>query len=237
MTRPGYAIVSPVDPPRDRHRSLTCRLGCSHTRVDVYRTGAGGTVDLPARPEQLCVPGTGDATVDGERPESRSPLVLVPAGTSANVGGGTATTWLVVSAPVDAASGGPPVTVGVEDLAFEEPATSDVETARLTGRLGCRGMKANVRRLEPGQAVPYHTEGTQEELFVPLDGAGLLRVDGETHPVEPGSVSRVAPDVPRSAVNQGGRTVLWLMVGAPPTGDQDEWDPGVETLEWPVPDS
>lgn len=94
-------------------------------------------------------------------------------------------------------------------------------------------MKANVRRLDPGQAVPYHTEGSQEELFVPLDGAGRLLVAGETHEVEPGSVGRVAPDVPRSAVNSGSLAVHWLMVGAPPTGGPDEWDPGAEILEWP----
>ena len=233
MTSAGYAVVPPPDLPVGNHRSLTDRLGCSHTSVEVYRTGPGESVDLPAESEQLCVPLSGDVTVDAEHVESPSPLVHAPAGTVAAIGSGAATAWLVVGAPVDDAPGGPTVTVDVGELAFEEPSTSDVATARLTGRLGLRGMKANVRRLEPGQAVPYHTEGTQEELFVPLDGAGVLRVDGGGHPVERGSVSRVAPSVPRAAVNVGDRPVHWLMVGAPPTDAPDEWDPGAEIHEWP----
>lgn len=233
MAGARYAVVSPLDLAGERHRSLADRLGCSHVRVDAHRTGADGPVTLPAGPEQLCVPTSGTATVDGDRPTARSPILAVPAGTSAAIGGDGPATWLVVGAAVEGVGGGSPRTVDVGALTFVEPATSDVATARLTGRLGLRGMKANVRRLDPGQAVPYHTEGGQEELFVPLDGAGILRVDGEIHHVERGGVGRVAPPVPRGAVNAGDRPVHWLMVGAPPTGGPDEWDPGAEIHGWP----
>lgn len=106
-------------------------------------------------------------------------------------------------------------------------------TARLTAPLGCLGTKANVRLLRPSDAVPYHTEGNQEELFVPLDGPGVLRVAGRTHELEEGDVARVAPEVPRGAVNEADDAVQWLVIGAPPTGGADEWDPDVEILEWP----
>ena len=123
--------------------------------------------------------------------------------------------------------------VEVEGRSFEVPTTSDIPTARLTDRLGCRGMKVNARRLKPGDAVPYHTEGTQEELFVPLDGAGTIRVDGQSRPAPTNSVTRVAPALPRSAANPGERDQVWLMVGSPPSGSADEWDPGAEIHEGP----
>lgn len=119
------------------------------------------------------------------------------------------------------------------DVAFAPPSTSDVDIARLTARLGCTGMKVNLRRLDPGQAVPYHTEGTQEELFVPLDGPGTILIDGERHHVPTGSVTRVSPETPRSVLNSGNDRRTWLMIGAPPTGPSDGWDPGAEILEWP----
>ena len=93
-------------------------------------------------------------------------------------------------------------------------------------------MKVNVRRLDQGEAVPYHTEGSQEEIYVPLDGPGKLRVGGTTLPVKRGTVCRFAPEIPRSAVNPTSQRVRWLMVGAPPTGDADEWDPGAKVRVW-----
>ena len=116
-------------------------------------------------------------------------------------------------------------------VAFAPPATSDVPIARLTASLGCTGMKVNLRRLAPGQVVPYHVEGSQEELFVPLDGPGTVRIDDEIHHVPAGGVVRVAPPVPRSVTNESAESRCWFMVGAPPTGGPDEWDPGAEILE------
>lgn len=243
-THPGDAIVSPSDvdwstaEAGGQRVSLSSRLGCSDTSVEVYRTRADAYVSLPTRLEQLCVPidGPGTLSADGTHPVSEDALGFVSAGTAATIASETDATWLVVSAPADQSPGWSPVVVDAGDLAFEVPTTSDILTARLTDRLGCRGMKVNVRRLKPGDVVPYHTEGTQEELFVPIDGDGIVRVDGAAHAVSRGSVTRVAPEHPRSAVNRGQEDVLWLMVGAPPTGGADEWDPGAEIHEWPHPD-
>ncbi|MFB6353219.1 MAG: cupin domain-containing protein [Halobacteriales archaeon] len=134
--------------------------------------------------------------------------------------------------------GSPAVTVGrwptavdLDDAAFVVPETSDVATAFPTDPLGCAGMKANARRLAPGQAVPAHTEGDQEELFVPVRGPASIRIAGERFDTPPGTVARVAPEVPRSAVNPAGTDAVWVMVGAPPTGGPRDWDPGAEVVE------
>lgn len=92
-------------------------------------------------------------------------------------------------------------------------------------------MKVNARLLEPGDVVPYHTEGDQEELFVPVSGPAAMRIADTTYETPPGTVTRVAPTVPRSALNNGDSDALWVMVGAPPTGGPDEWDPGAEILD------
>ncbi|HKJ59509.1 MAG TPA: cupin domain-containing protein [Halobacteriales archaeon] len=218
-----------------QHATLTDRLGCSDTHVDAYRTDAGVSVTLPAAREHLCVSVDSAGTLTADRAHGIEPgcLALVPAGAGGEIESDDRATWLVVSAPAEPGPDAEPVVVDVADLDFRVPATSDILTARLTDRLGCRGMKVNVRRLRSGDVVPYHTEGTQEELFVPLDGNGTVRVDGESHDVPRGSVTRVAPERPRSAVNPGETDADWLMVGAPPTGAADEWDPGAEIHEWP----
>jgi len=240
MTHGGYAIAATAidrsddGPTRSRVR-LTDRLGCTETTVDAYRPRTGEPARLPAPPESVCVPLDDAGELVGEEtwPVPRRGIARVAAGSELSVRSDGGTRWLVVSAPADPTPERRPVVVDATELAFTKPATSDVVIARLTARLGCRGTKTNVRRLEPGDAVPYHTEGEQEELFVPLDGPGTIRVAGTTRSMRAGDVARVAPSVPRGVVNEGPDDRLWLMIGAPPTGDPDEWDPGAEILEWP----
>lgn len=67
-----------------------------------------------------------------------------------------------------------------------------------------------------------------------------MRIADTTDETPPGTVVRVAPTVPRSALNNGETDAVWVMFGAPPTGGPDEWDPGAEILEqrrvveWPI---
>ena len=238
---PGFSIVTLghadwTDREGGRRVSLTDRLGCSDTSVVAYRTRGDGEVSLPPESERLCVPVGGGGTLTASEPVAlgATSVALVPAGCPAALGGET--TWLVVSAEVDATPDGDPALLDLRSLEYRETATSSIPTARLTEPLGCRGMKVNARRLGPGSVVPYHTEGSQEELFVPLDANGTVRIGGETYVAPQGSVTRVAPEVPRSAVNPTEEDALWLMIGAPPTGAPDEWDPGAEDHEWPGPD-
>lgn len=100
-----------------------------------------------------------------------------------------------------------------------------------TDELGCSDTKVDARLLGPGEYVPYHTEGEQEELFVPVRGPAAMRVDDGSFETPVGTITRVAPPVPRSAVNDGDHEACWVMIGAPPTGGPSEWDPGAEILE------
>jgi quercetin dioxygenase-like cupin family protein len=241
MTHEGYAVASlaRVDwtetGPGIRHVPLTGRLGCTDTDAAYYRLEADRRVTLTDDREALVVPFDAPLRLLSERESTvpRRGVARIPARMECAVRSDADTALLVVRAPVASPSETAPVVVDTETLAFTEPTTSDVLIARLTEPLGCLGVKANVRLLRPGDAVPYHTEGSQEELFVPLDGPGRLRVAGRTHDLAPGDVARVAPAVPRGAVNGTDGDVRWLMVGAPPTGGAEEWDPGAEIVEWP----
>jgi quercetin dioxygenase-like cupin family protein len=258
VTETGYATVTLTSGNRERHESHTSPLGCTATAVESYHLAPGAEVTLPCEPEQVCVPilpaaDTEDGTASttawavhlGSESLPRTGVGRVPAGVETTLGvssntstraeraseTATGVTVLLIAAPADSGSASTPVVADVADSSFTEPDTSDIETARLTATLGCRGVKLNARRLRPGQRVPYHTEGDQEELFVPVRGPATMEIDGERIETPVGTVTRVAPPVPRSAVNGGERDATWVMIGAPPTGGPDEWDPGAEILE------
>lgn len=238
MPRTEYGIASLTDLTESTehtsvtHRGLTAPLGCDWTVVDAYRLDGGG-ITLSSQYEQLCLPlgGDGRLTLDGSIAVPAPGAALVPAGHDGTLAGTGPEAWLVVGAPGNSSADPDPATVDMSACTFTAPETSDVPTARLTRRLGCTGMKVNARRLDPGQTVPYHVEGWQEELFVPLTGAGTMRIADRTHDLSRGSVARVGPETPRSAVNNGEDSLVWAMVGAPPTGGSDEWDPGAVILD------
>lgn len=239
MKTPGYAVVS-IDETgwsggSETHLALTASLGCREMAVDAYQLTGNDHASLPAGPEQVCIPldAPGRITADEPLTVPTPGVARVPAGVGCRLHGEEPVSWFVVSTPAEPTPSAAPVVVDLETCEYTVPTTSDIPTARLTDRLGCIGMKPNARLLVPGDVVPYHTEGTQEELFVPVRGPGAVRIDGETWATETGTVVRVAPNVPRGAINDGDEDALWFMAGAPPTGGTSEWDPGAEILEWP----
>jgi len=87
----------------------------------------------------------------------------------------------------------------------------------LAKQLGAGSLGARLWRLAPGQASTKHRHGSQEELYLLLEGSGRVRIDAEepltlapldSLLVEPGSV--------RQLFNDSDADQLWLVVGAPP---------------------
>jgi hypothetical protein len=218
---------------------LTGTLDCTEMRVDAYRLAADDPVDLPPDREQVAVsPGPTGSPVLGGTALSPQGIGRVPPEYPCSLTSDRPVAVVVVSvapaddpdpAAVDVTAG--PETVDLTAVEYRVPSTSDVATARLTAPLGCSGVKVNARLLEPGQAVPTHTEGSQEELFVPQTGPAAMVVADETVRTPPDTVVRVAPETPRSAFNDGDADARWVMFGAPPTGGPEEWDPGAEILD------
>jgi len=76
-------------------------------------------------------------------------------------------------------------------------------------------IRANQFDSPPGHQGFEHTElkSGQEELFVPLSGAGSMLIDGETVDLEPGRYVLVQPSATRR-VDAGPEGLSYLVVGA-----------------------
>jgi mannose-6-phosphate isomerase-like protein (cupin superfamily) len=82
----------------------------------------------------------------------------------------------------------------------------DMETAfgsaykRARAELGVEAFGLQVLDV-PANTTNYpehdHANDGQEEVYVPLRGAGEIEIDGERFPLEPGTVARVGPGVTR----------------------------------------
>jgi quercetin dioxygenase-like cupin family protein len=99
-----------------------------------------------------------------------------------------------------------------------------VETTSFEGRrkqiaraLEARAVKLNQFDSQPGQAGFEHDEreSGQEEVYIPLRGSGVLRVDGDEVPLEPGRYVLVEPEATRQVV-AGPRGLSYAVVGAAP---------------------
>lgn len=85
----------------------------------------------------------------------------------------------------------------------------------LTERLGVTTFGINMIELAPGTpALEHdHADDAQEEVYVPLRGRGMLRVDGEDVELAPGSVAFVAPESTRQLI-AGDEGFTFFAVGA-----------------------
>ena len=93
--------------------------------------------------------------------------------------------------------------------------------------LGVSTFGINAVELPPGDSIPEHDETGREheELFLVLEGAPTLVVDGADHPLREGSFARLDPDRVRTVRNDGESVARVLIVSAPVSS-------GYEPLDW-----
>jgi len=110
--------------------------------------------------------------------------------------------------------------IRVDDVEPEPSASSGTLHVDLVEELGCAEMRPKVWYLSPGDAMSYHRQTDQEELYYVLDGPGRMKIDGELMDVPEGSAVRIPPETNRQVLNDtdGGEHV-WFIVGAPPATD------------------
>jgi uncharacterized cupin superfamily protein len=114
----------------------------------------------------------------------------------------------------------------------------------LRRELGVTAFGINQMLLEPGQRSRIHRHRRQEEVYLVLEGALTLFVEGEEHTLEQGDIARVAPDVRRQLLNRGpGRLALLALGGAGEHEGRDgiafrSWEDteGAPPQEIPLPD-
>ena len=81
--------------------------------------------------------------------------------------------------------------------------------------LGARAIRLNQFDSAPGQAGFEHDEreSGQEEIYIPLRGRGVLRVDGAEVTLDPGRYVLVPPEATRQVV-AGSEGLSYAVVGA-----------------------
>lgn len=109
--------------------------------------------------------------------------------------------------------------VRVDEGERKPSAVSGTPHVDLTEELDCTQMRPKVWYLSPGDAMSYHRQTEQEELYYVLHGPGRMKIDGETVDVPEGTAVRVSPETPRQVLNDTDSEHVWLIVGAPPALD------------------
>ena len=96
-----------------------------------------------------------------------------------------------------------------------EASEFDARRKPIAAMLGAQAIRMNQFDNQPDQAGKEHDEreSGQEEIYVPLRGRGVLRVDGEGVPLEPGRYVLVSPESRRQVV-AGPEGLGYLVVGA-----------------------
>ncbi len=85
---------------------------------------------------------------------------------------------------------------------------------RLGRELGLSGFGLNLIVLEPRQRLRIHVHKNQEEVYVVLEGALTLLVDGEETTHERGTAIRVGPSVRRQLLNRGTERLRLIAIGS-----------------------
>jgi len=83
----------------------------------------------------------------------------------------------------------------------------------LRRQLGVTTFGLNEIVLQPRQRGRIHRHERQEEVYVVLEGALALIVEGEEMTVEQGELVRVAPSLRRQLVNRGPQRLVVLALG------------------------
>jgi mannose-6-phosphate isomerase-like protein (cupin superfamily) len=109
----------------------------------------------------------------------------------------------------------------VEDQAPKFGLSPNLEARFARNDLGLENSALSYQRLAPGFRVPFgHKHKQQEELYVILNGSGLLKLGEEIVDVRQWDVVRVPKETTRN-FEAGPEGLELLAFGAPNTGPQD----------------
>ena len=105
--------------------------------------------------------------------------------------------------------------IGPDDLQWRPSNLMRIPNADFLERTGSENLGARLWRLPPGSANTLHKHLRQEEFYFVLEGAGRMRVGGETLTVPKHGGVLVGPEQLRQVFNDTDAETLWLIVGAP----------------------
>jgi len=89
--------------------------------------------------------------------------------------------------------------------------------------LDLTGTEISIGQMPPGAGVPFvHTHTQNEEVYIFLTGHGEMLLDGESHPIEPGTIFRRAAPVERTWRKASQEPMSYLVIQAK-TDSLEQW--------------
>jgi mannose-6-phosphate isomerase-like protein (cupin superfamily) len=114
----------------------------------------------------------------------------------------------------------------------------------LRRELGVTSFGINQMLLQPGQRTRIHRHRHQEEVYLVLEGALTVAIEGDEIELGRGELMRVAPEVRRQLINYGPEAVLLVALGGAAEHQSRDaeafagWDEqtGTDPRDVPLPD-
>lgn len=95
------------------------------------------------------------------------------------------------------------------------PANGHADPVLVPAETGFDGLSMGYQTIAPGGRVREHSHAGQVELQICFSGSGTVRVDGEKHPVVPGTACFLGYGVKHEIVNDTGEDLVMMWVIAP----------------------
>ncbi len=85
-------------------------------------------------------------------------------------------------------------------------------------QLQLEGVALGFIKIPPDDGYTFtHTHRKQEEVYIVIDGSGIIALNGKLHEIRPGDVIRVSPEVKR-ALKAGKEGLFAICAGGVPDG-------------------
>ena len=94
------------------------------------------------------------------------------------------------------------------------PANGHADPKLYPARTGFAGLSMGFQTIAPGSRVREHSHGDQIELQICFRGKGRVMVDGQSHPLVPGTACFLGYDVKHELINESTQddlVMLWVI--------------------------
>ncbi len=96
------------------------------------------------------------------------------------------------------------------------PANGHADPTLVPSITGFEGLSMGFQTVAPNGRIREHSHGDQIELQICFRGKGRVMVDGEAHPLEPGTACFLGHDVKHEIINEGDDELVMMWVISPP---------------------
>ena len=95
------------------------------------------------------------------------------------------------------------------------PANGHADPALFPANTGFGTLSLGYQTIAPGSRVREHSHGDQVELQICFRGKGRVVVDGQPHPLVPGTACFLGMDVKHEIINEGADDLVMMWIVAP----------------------